>query len=133
MTRQGDAETRAALGFRVGRAINIDLPIMLFHDRIDQCEAQPCALAGVLSGEKWLEKSILNRLRNAAAFVFDDEIDGLFGDFAAYSDGAAGLRCVAGIGQQVDQYLSEALRVSLGHMTGVAEVKKAHLGAVAVE
>ena len=62
MPRQGDAKTGAALCFRVGRAVDIDLAIMLFNDRIDQREAQAGAFARILGGEEWFEQAVLNWL-----------------------------------------------------------------------
>src|SRR5690606_11490310 len=69
---QGNPETGAALGFRICRAVDIDLAIMLFHDRIDQRKAQAGPLAGILGGVERLEQPVLDRLWNTAAFVLHD-------------------------------------------------------------
>src|SRR5690606_21006389 len=99
IARQGNAESGSALAFRIGRAVDGDLSIMLFHDRIDQREPQTGALAGVLGGEEGLEQTVHDGLRDARAFVFDNQLDAVLRRLAVHADGAAGGRGVAGVGQ----------------------------------
>lgn len=127
MPRQGDAETGAALRYRVSRAVDIDLAIMLFHDRIDQREAQPGALSRVLGGEEWLEQPILDGLGNSTALILDDQVDRLLGLLAADADRATWRRGVPRVGQQVDDHLGQALGVALGQVLGVALIDEAGL------
>ncbi|MCY1405651.1 hypothetical protein D9M71_208960 [compost metagenome] len=46
---------------------------------------------------------------------------------------AAGRRGIAGVGQQVDQYLGQALRVTLDPVIGVAQVEKLHFEVAPVQ
>src|SRR5690606_37248148 len=97
---------------RISRAVNYYLTVMLFDDRIDQRKAPPRPLAEVLGGKERLEQSVDHGLWNAAALIFRDQVQGVFGGFATDPDLAVFRRGVAGVGKQVDQYLAEPLRVS---------------------
>ncbi|MDT4797375.1 hypothetical protein FQZ97_299770 [compost metagenome] len=57
----------------------------------------------------------------------------MFRRFAAHADGAAGRGGVAGVGQQVDQHLGEALGIAFDDMMRIAEVEEAHLDAALVQ
>src|SRR5690606_16024196 len=130
---QGDPETGAALGFRIGGAVDIDLSIMLFHDGIDQRKAQTGPFAGVFGGVERLEQPVLDKLGNTAAFVLDDQINRLLGHFAVDADDAARLGGVAGVGEQIDQHLGKTLGIAFGQMLRVAEVEVLHFGGFAIE
>src|SRR3990167_2734529 len=133
MPGQFHPKTGAALALGIGWAVDGDLAIMLFHDRIDQCKAKASALSGIFGGEKWFEQTVHDGFRNSAAFVLHQQLDGVLVGFGFDPNGAAWLGGIAGIGQQVDQYLGQALSIPGDQVLGVAEVEELHVNAVAVE
>ena len=98
MPWQGDPNSSAQLALGVSRAVDCYLSIMLFHDRIDQREAQAGPLAGVLGGEEGFEQAVDDRLGNAAALILDDQVDSVLAGLAAYADGIARWRIVTRVG-----------------------------------
>src|SRR5690606_20308340 len=124
MPGQGHADPGATLPFDIGRAVDGDLPIMLFRDGIDQSKPKSGAFARILGGEERFEQAVHDVLRDPAALVLDDQVDGVLVRFAAHPHGAAGRRGVTGIGEQVDQHLGQTLGVALDPVVGVAEVEE---------
>ncbi len=112
MPRQRYPKASASLALGVGWAVNGDLPIMLFHDRIDQCKAEAGAKAGIFGGEKRLEQTVDDGFGYTRAFIFNQQFDGLRRGLGGDPNGTAGRGGVAGMGEQVDQHLREALRVA---------------------
>ncbi|MDT4880780.1 hypothetical protein FQZ97_1165610 [compost metagenome] len=53
--------------------------------------------------------------------------------FAAHADGAAHGGGIAGVGQQVDQHLGEALGVAFDNVLWLAEVEEVHVDAALVQ
>ncbi len=106
---------------------------MLFNDGIDQSEPQSGPLTGVLGSEERLEQPIHDVLGDAGAFVFDDQIHGVFAGFTLDPHCAAGGRRVAGIGQQVDEHLCQALRIAVDPMVWVAQVIELYLEVTAIQ
>ena len=106
---------------------------MLFNDGIDQCKAQTCTFARVLGGEKRFEQPVHDVLRNASAFIFHDKVDGVLAGLALDPYGTAGRRRVAGVGEQVDQYLGEPLRVAVDPVVRVAQVVELHFEIASVQ
>src|SRR3990167_1228501 len=133
MPRQRHPDTGAALVLGVNRAVDYYLSIMLFHDGIDQREAEPRAFAWVLGGEERFEQAVDDRLGNATAFIFHDQVDGVFRGFGSDADRGAGWRGIPGVGQQVDQHLGETLRVAVNPVIGVAQIEEFHFDAAPIE
>uniref|UniRef100_A0A1I8AVZ7 ROK family protein n=1 Tax=Steinernema glaseri TaxID=37863 RepID=A0A1I8AVZ7_9BILA len=91
MTRQGHTDPGATLALGIGRAVD------------------------------GFEQPVHDALRNAAAFVLDDQVDGVLAGFALDPYRRAGRRCIAGVGQQVDEYLRQALRIAVDPVLWVAQ------------
>ncbi|MNG05926.1 hypothetical protein D3C84_891430 [compost metagenome] len=63
---------------------------MLFHDGIDQSKPQSGTFARVLGGEEGFEQTIHDVFRNTAAFVLDDQVNGMLARFTLDPHGTAG-------------------------------------------
>ncbi len=97
---------------------------MLFNDGIDQCKAQTGAFTGVLGGEEGFEQAVLDVLWNAAAFVLHDQVDRVLESLALDAYRTAGRGRVAGVRQQVDQHLRQALGVTVDPVVRIAQVEE---------
>ena len=103
------------------------VPFVLHHDTVDGCQPQPCTLAYVLGGKKWLEDAGLDLWRHSHSGIqnFDNRVVSRwqFG-FAGFAGSYSAHRCsekdrssisygIPGIHDQIHQHLGQVAGINL--------------------
>ena len=115
---QCNGEAGAALVCLVDRAVDGNLPIMLFDDGVDQCQSEPGTCPWFLGGEEGLEQTVLDFLVDAAALIFNLQQHLMLVFLTGNGDAVAALARVPRVAEQVDQHLYQALGIAGDQVLG---------------